>query len=264
GTSVTVGNSVSFTVLAQPDASMGGTGGGSVFDGFPVFRICGNTASSFTFTNISTSLNQSYTINWGDGSTPFSDTAWTSLNHTYNVGIYTLTYTVVGTNGCSVTKQYKVFIGLNPAVSLGNPGNTDICSNQTLTFPITGTANNPVGTIYTVTFNDGSPSQVFNHPPPSEVTHTFTTSSCGITSSDGSNSYPNSFSANIVASNPCSTSSVGVVPIYVSKNPEAGFNAPPNTCIGTQVCFDSTSSGNAVMNGTCESPKLVWTISPST
>lgn len=265
-TLVNIGNNVSFTVLPQPDAAMGGTGGGSVFDGLPVFRICGNTTSTFNFTNTSNTLssNQSYTINWGDGTPNFSGTTWTTLSHSYNVGIYTLTYTIVGTNGCSVTKLFTVFVGLNPAVALGNPGNTDICSNQTLTFPITGTANNPIGTIYTVTFNDGSAPQVFNHPPPAGVTHTFNVSSCGTTSSDGSNSYPNSFSANIVASNPCSTSSVGVVPIYVSKNPEASFDSPPTACVATQVCFQSTSSGNAVLNGTCEDPKLIWSISPVT
>jgi hypothetical protein len=265
-TQVNVGGSVSFTVLPQPDASMGGTGAGTTFEGVPVFKVCTNTSSQFSFTNTSSTpgLNQTYTISWGDASPNFTGTTWSLLTHNYNVGIYDLTYTIAGNNGCNTVKHYTVFVGSNPAVALGNPGNTDICSNQTLTFPITGTTNNPVGTIYTVSFNDGSTPQVFNHPPPANVSHTFNVSSCGTTSSDGSNSYPNSFFANIVASNPCATSSVGVVPIYVSAMPQAIFNVPPTACTGTNVCFNSTSSGNQVLNGLCSSPTQIWTISPST
>lgn len=263
---VNITGSVIITVNPQPNANMGGTGSGSTFGGFQVFRICSNAASQFTFTNTSStnSTNISYTIDWGDSSPNFTSPTWTSLNHTYQIGLYYLNYTISGSNGCSITKTFVVFVGSNPAVSLGNPGNTDICNANSLTFPITGTTNNPPGTTYTVTFNDGSTPQVFNHPPPSSVTHTFITSSCGTTSSDGSNSYPNSFSANIVATNPCSTSSVGVVPIYVSANPQAQFTGPVTKCVNTQACFVNTSIGNQVISNSCLTPSIVWSISPST
>lgn len=254
------------TINPQPNTNMGGTGSGSTFDGLSVFRVCSNVASSLNFTNTSTSTatNSNYTINWGDGSPSFTGTTWSTLSHTYQVGLWNMTYSITGINGCSITRTYIVFVGSNPAVSLGNPGNTDICNANSLTFPITGTTNNPAGTTYTVTFNDGSTPQVFNHPPPSSVTHTFTSSSCGTTSSDGSNTYPNSFSANIVATNPCSTSSVGVVPIYVSANPQADFTSPPSACTNTQVCFTNTSLGNQVINNACSNPSIIWSISPST
>ena len=259
------GNAV-VTVNPQPNANMGGSNSGSTFDGFSVFRVCSNNASVINFTNTSTttSTNTNYTINWGDGSPNFTGTTWSTSSHTYQVGLWYLTYTILGNNGCSITKTYIVFVGSNPAVSLGNPGNTDICNANSLTFPITGTENNPAGTTYTVTFNDGSTPQVFNHPPPSSVTHTFITSSCGTTSSDGSNSYPNSFSANIVATNPCSTSSVGVVPIYVSANPQADFTSPLSACTNSQICLTNTSLGNQVISNTCSNPSIVWSISPST
>ncbi|PKP17231.1 MAG: hypothetical protein CVU07_04565, partial [Bacteroidetes bacterium HGW-Bacteroidetes-23] len=262
---VSATGSVVITINPQPNANMGGTNGGSTFNGLDVFRVCSNVASLINFTNTSTttSTNTNYTINWGDGTPNFTGTTWSTLSHTYQVGLWYLTYTIAGSNGCSITRTYIVFVGSNPAVSLGNPGNTDICNANSLTFPITGTDNNPTGTTYTVTFNDGSTPQVFNHPPPPSVTHTFTNSSCGTTSSDGSNSYPNSFSANIVATNPCSTSSVGVVPIYVSANPQADFNSPAAACTNTQVCLTNISLGNQVISNTCSSPSIVWSISPS-
>jgi gliding motility-associated-like protein len=263
-----ISGSASVTVKASPDATLGGTGSGSVFTGLPVFKICSNTTSIFTFSNASSTstLNTNYSINWGDGTPDFNSTSWSTISHTYPIGLWKLVYTIKGSNGCDTVKNYIVFVGSNPAVSLGNPGNTDICNSSSLTFPITGTTNNPPGTTYTVTFNDGSPPEVFNHPPPSSVTHTFLKSSCGITSSDGSNSYPNSFSANIVATNPCNTSSVGVVPIYVSTAPVADFTLPPTACTGTTVCITNLSTGaNEINSGTCNSSaKITWTISPST
>ncbi len=256
------------TINISPDASLGGTGSGSNFGGVPVFRTCSNTVSTFTFTNTTstTSLNSNYTINWGDGTADFNSTSWSSTTHTFPVGLSNLTYTIQGNNGCFTIKKYIVFVGLNPAVSLGNPGNTDICNSNSLNFPITGTENNPPGTIYTVTFNDGSTPVVFNHPPPASVPHTFTKSSCGVTSSDGSNSYPNSFSAIIVASNPCNISSVGVVPIYVSTPPKADFTIPTKSCVNKIVTIVNTSTGaNEINSGVCDAnAKKTWSISPST
>lgn len=260
--------SVQIVVIPSPDASLGGTGAGSTFNGIPVFRHCENSPFEFNFTNITstTSINSNYNISWGDGSPDFNQSNWSSITHSYDVGIYNLVYTIEGNNGCNTVKTYTVFVGSNPAVSLGNPGNTDICNTSSLTFPITGTENNPPGTIYTVTFNDGSLPQIFNHPPPASVTHTFTSSSCNTSSSDGTNNYLNSFSANIVAANPCSTSSVGVVPIYVSTAPEAGFDSPEVACTTTQVCLENTSFGeeNKGAGSSCDdSPNIIWNISPT-
>lgn len=257
------------TVILSPNSNLNGTGSGTTFEGIPVFRQCSNSTSEFQFTNTSTttSTNVNYNIDWGDGSSPFNAASWSTINHTYSVGIYNLIYTIQGSNGCVTTTNYTVFVGSNPAVSLGNPGNTDICNVNSLTFPITGTNNNPPGTTYTVTFNDGSAPQTFDHPPPNSITHTFATSSCGTTSSDGSNTYENSFSANIVASNPCSSSSVGVVPIFVSTAPEADFDAPDIACTNNSVCLTNLSIGeanNGIANPCDNSPNIIWDISPST
>ncbi|WP_299100866.1 PKD domain-containing protein [uncultured Winogradskyella sp.] len=264
-----INESVQLTVIQSPDGNLGGTGSGTTFNGLPVFRQCINSGSEFTFTNLSSTpaLNTSYTINWGDSSPDFTANNWSSTTHSYGVGIYNLTYTITGSNGCDTVTDYTVFVGSNPAVSLGNPGNTDICNINPLTFPITGTENNPPGTTYTVTFNDGSAPEVFSHPPPASVTHSFDMSSCNTTSSDGTNTYENSFSAIIVASNPCSTSSVGVVPIYVSIAPEASFTGDDVVCTNQPACFENTSIGdenNGLGNSCDTSPNIIWEVTPAT
>lgn len=260
------------TVKQSPDPTIGSDATTDIFNGQPIFKTCSNSSTAITFTNTSTtsSTNANYLINWGDGTPNLSTASWNAVSHTYQLGFWTLTYTITGQNGCSVTQIYKIFVGSNPAVSLGNPGNTDNCSPSPLTFPINGTDNNPPGTIYTVTFNDGSPAEVYNHPPPSSVTHIFSKSSCGTTSSSGMISYPNSFSANIVASNPCGQSAVGVVPIYVSTPPIADFDMDiptPITCTNNSVCLTNTSTGSVqILSGgsSCNTvPKIVWIITPS-
>jgi len=259
------------TIRPQPDATINGTGSGTFFGGIPVFRVCNNAVSTFIFINASSSastINSNYTIVWGDGTPNFSSTSWsTPLTHDYQVGLWNMSYTIQSSNGCNITKNYIVFVGSNPAVSLGNPGNTDICSSSPLTFPITGTTNNPPGTTYTVTFSDLSPAQLFTHPPPASVTHTFAFSSCGYSASNGVTTFQNSFSANIVAENPCGSSAIGVVPIYVSTPPVANFSLPTTGCTNTQICITNTSTGAYENNGSntnCNtSPKFVWSITPA-
>jgi|GEM_PF-444134 len=255
-------------VSVKPDATLNSSGDLINFNGYSTFTTCSSSSTEVTFTNASTTIstNLGYEISWGDGSPNFSGTTWNLLSHNYAIGFWDLTYTVTGSNGCQVTEMYKIFVGSNPAVSLGSPGNTNICANESLTFPITGTESNPQGTTYTVIFNDGSAPQVFNHPPPSTVDHTFLLSSCGTTSFNGPISFPNSFSVNILASNPCGKSAVSVVPIYVSKQPIASFlSSDTIACTNTPVCLDNTSTGASLASATgCDKGyKIIWVISPS-
>lgn len=239
----------------------------SDFDSLPFFIVCDNEQSSFTFFNNSSTkaTNESYTIEWGDGTPPFVADDWDEVSHDYPIGVFYLDYTVVGSNGCSVTKRIGVFIGSNPAVGFGNPGNTNICSGEALTFPITGTENNPEGTVYTVTFSDGSAPQIFTHPPPASVSHIFTETSCG---KSGGQGFPNSFSATILAENPCSKSSAQVVPIYVTEKPEPIIGITDSVfCENTFFKIENlTLYGNEASNsGQCTNiGKFVWEISPTT
>lgn len=249
-----------------PDATLGGPGP-TVYNGKNYFKKC-TTASSaqFDFTNLSTTTatNTFYTIVWGDATPDYTSATFVApVPHTYTVGTHTLLFIVAGQNGCIDTTTYYVFLGSNPAVGLGNPGNTAICTSNTLTFPISATNSNTPGTVYTVTFNDGTGSQTFPHPAPADISHTFLLSSCG-TDSPG---YPNSFSATIQASNPCASSSATVVPIYVSEKDTSDFSISPNdtVCVNSNVTFTNTTGDNYnIDNGVCTPGNAVWVITPST
>ncbi|WP_018472829.1 T9SS C-terminal target domain-containing protein [Echinicola pacifica] len=254
------------TLTQAPSLILTSEQNGTTFDDLEYIITCESEDSEFTFINNSTTKdsNTSYTLDWGDGSPSFTGTDWEELNHSYAMGVYNLVYTVTGPNGCPATKEFGVFVGSNPAVGLANPGNTNVCGGQTLSFPITGTENNPEGTMYVVSYSDGSPEETYNHPPPLEVTHTFIESSCGI----NSGSFPNSYSVSITAVNPCSASSAVVSPIYVSEIPDPEFTAPEDpVCVESPVNIVNTTifGGEVSNNGQCtDLGKFTWEITPET
>jgi gliding motility-associated-like protein len=262
---------VSKTVVVKqsPDTTLNSDATSDVFNGQPVFKVCSSSTATITFANASTTAtsNSSYKIDWGDSSPVYSiATNWGTVTHPYSIGFWNLTYTIVGQNGCTSVKTYTIFVGSNPGVALGSPGNTDICTGENITFPITGTINNPPGTKYTVSFNDGSSPEIFSHPPPTSITHVFAKSSCGTNSSDGTNTFNNSFSGNILAENPCGKTGSGIVPIYVSTKPTPDFTVPaPVKCTNSQVCFTNSSYGGAEAgSGSCiTNAKIVWSITPA-
>ena len=252
------------TLNQSPDPTLNGTGSGQIINGIPIFETCTNAVALMTFTNASSTItsNTKYTISWGDGTSDFVSTSWTTTTHSYKIGLWNMVYTIEGSNGCSIIQPYTVFIGGGPAVIVPKPANLDICNPTTLTFPIQGTRNNPSGTTYTVTYSDGSAPVVYNHPPPASVSHNFTIPSCGITSG----AYANAFTATVVAENPCGKSEVIIGPIYVSSPPVANFTLPTSTsCLNSSVCLTNTSTeGSTASSSGCLNPKSVWSISPST
>ena len=246
------------------------------FNGDTTFYKCSNngqTFSNFIFKNSSNPQSgATYTISWGDTGAILNLSAFTTISHIYGLGIYTLQLIVTNSQGCTDTAKYRVFFGSNPAGGIVGPGNTSGCSPQSFTFKISGTQNNTHGTIYTVTFNDGSSPQVFNHPPPDSIPHVFTVNSCGTTSSNGIISFNNAFSASFVAENPCGVSAGSVVPIYISLPVNPGFTISPSqiVCISTPVTFTDISTGEDIIptggnNTICDSiPPRVWSITPIT
>lgn len=268
------------TIKRVPDATIGNADPGVIFTpGNLTFKVCTNTPSYiFKFSNQSATIgsNLSYTITWGDGSPDSTFTSWpvaSIIQHTYTIGSKNLTIKVTGPNGCIGIKTYIIFLGTNPAGGFSSLGNTNICAPDSLRFVITGYQNNSPGTIYRVTVNDGSPTQVFTHPPPDTVTHYFTFTSCGTNSSNGALTFSNSFRATLDIENPCDLTSVSVIPIYVSGKPKASIAVlPSNTvCTGSTVSIRSTSAYGGVVNSlgggnsSCTNTgKQVWSISPAT
>ncbi len=257
------------TTTQVADGTLGGTGRVD-YNGSVYFTTCGASTGDFIFTNqsITQSTNTAYKIVWGDGSPDFTaDPSFSITTHTYGIGSHPILFIVTGQNGCIDTTRYFAFVGTNPAVGLNNPGNTLACSGESLTFPITGVASNAPGTVYTVTFNDGTQPITYVHPDiPTSVTHIFDISSCNTTSSNGTNVYNNSFSANIVAQNPCNSSAATVVPIYISKKPRAAFDISPSdtVCVNSTVTFTNTSESNFVNGGSCLDGNSIWSITPAT
>lgn len=241
----------------------------TIYNGRRYFKLCTNTSSAvFTFINNSSTAatNTNYQIVWGDATPDYNASTFSApITHSYPVGTTTALFIVTGANGCKDTIPYYIFLGTNPAVGLGNPGNTAICTNNSLTFPISSTALNSPGTIYTITFNDGSAPITYTHPAPADITHQFPITSCGTTST----TYQNSFSATIQASNPCASSTASVVPIYVSQKAPPTFTiAPRDTiCVNSTASFTNTTGSNYEIDngtGTCTQGKWVWSITPST
>ncbi len=268
------------TINKTPDASIGnGDPGVTYVSQTSTFKVCTILPSFiYKFVNQSATIatNVSYTIVWGDGSPDSTFTSWpvtSVIQHTYTIGSKNLSIKVTGPDGCIGIRNYIVFLGTNPAGGFSSLGNTNICAPDSLRFVITGYQNNSPGTIYKVTINDGSPPQIFTHPPPDTITHFFTYSSCGTTSSNGTLQFNNSFSATLNIENPCDLTSVSVIPIYVSSKPRASIAVlPSNTvCTNSNVSIRSTSIYGGVVtstgggNSTCTNAgKQVWTISPAT
>ncbi len=268
------------TIKRVPDAAIG-NGEPSVnfgtFNGISTFKKCNNIPFyTFKFTNESTTISQniSYKIQWGDGTPDSVFSTWPAgemVSHTFPLGSSTMTVNVKGPDGCIGIKKYNVFIGTIPAGGLANLGNTDICSSDSLRFAITNSNNNPPGTSYSFSINDGSAAQVFQHAPPAIVGHYFKYGSCSFTSNNGAQSYNNAFGAFLTIENPCGSNSASVVPIYVSGKPRPSIYVPsPVICVNNTVTINNTSSyGNVVtptgsFSSTCENKgKKVWTISPA-
>ena len=252
-------------VTQVPDATLNGSGYDLTYNGLSGFRICSNdSTATFTFSNasITADTNTNYSINWGDGTADFTDTLqWNLTNHTYKAGLWSLTYTVKGPNGCISVKKYYVFVGSTPTFTLGNLGSLNICISQTFTFQII-TDNNTKGTTYTVSYNDGTKDEVYTSVPP-PITHKFLKSSCGVNFKNDSTLYQNSFYVKITASNPCGIYVIPIMPISVSGPPTADFILPETiTCLNTPIRLINSSLIN---KSTCSSSSnLIWHITPET
>ncbi len=208
------------------------------------FNNCAYSSSSNQYflvnvINSSTTNNTSYTIIWGDGSSDYIASSFSTVTHTYTQqGEYQLVFQVTGANGCSNSKTYQVTNISNPAISFGNPGNTQGCGPKLLCFPISDYSQNYSSTIYVVNFGDGSPKIVLAHPPPDTICHTYSKSSCGLNGTG----CVNCFVATITAKNACDSTLTTTNNIKVYTTPKANFNAPQSGCVNQSITFQNSTS----------------------
>ena len=74
-----------------------------------------------------------------------------------------------------------------------------------------------------------------------------------------------SFTATLIASNPCGSTPITLSAIYISQKPISKFTASDTTaCVSKQITFTNTSPiTNNVSNGNCAQSKNYWKITPS-
>ncbi len=263
-------NTSSISLLATADASIGVVPGTGNITGNQISTCSGTAEVSLSIFNASTTFvnNQSYTIDWGDGTienydnSSFSNTGF--ITHTYNgFGYYNLQVTVTGVNGCVSVENYSFYNGSNPSVGLANPGNTvGLCIPSTITFPITNTENNPAGTVYFIYVSGEEVASFTQDNIPSAFTYTFTETSCGLSTSTGN--YQNAYDVQIEAINPCASSQATIEPIELSAPPDLSMMISDTfPCLGSSTYITNTSETFEVQNGNCFSNlEASWSISP--
>lgn len=233
-------------------------------NGLTLFRNCTSSASNtFNFGVTSYAAGTTQIFNWGDN-TPNSthnDLVSNQISHNYALGQYTLTHTVVLPNGCQVIKQYTVFNGQAPVITVSGSG-----QNTCLPFPyeLDILSNNVPGTLYNVSFSDGSPASVFNTVNDTTISHVFNTSSCDSSYDVGPITINNAFQSTIVAQNACGTTFVTVGPITISTGADAQFTYAPSSpiCQGEPVTFTNQSSGgeNVDQDGCSNDYAYYWSL----
>jgi PKD repeat protein len=183
-------------------------------------------------------------------------------NFTAKAANYTVTVKAVNAGGIVSTYAYQL---INNVVntSIGATGNQTAClsgGSAPLTYNIdvsspTGIQNNYPGNTYIFSWGDGSPNSIYTlcqiQALNGEITHSFTGSSCGITS----NNRPNSFEVDFQADNTY-CGKIGSAPSNYAKvfpYPTDSFSGPVTACTGTMVSFINTSNPGPNQNANTSS-----------
>ncbi len=231
-----------------------------------------NTDFDLEIENISTttSTNTQYTINWGDGSPVETMANFTILNHTYGLGLFTLSYTVAGSGNAEcapVTYEHTIFNGSSPTVGIEDPnnfiGSQTLCPPVLASFDLVNTEDNIDGTVYEM-YIGGELMETFMHPPPSTFEYEFTETSCGKTASNG---VANTYDVTIQAYSPCPAppdfATLGPIIIGDTVKPDFIYNPDP-VCINEVITFTNTTQGTLDALTCSFIAEVEWDIQPAT
>lgn len=249
--SLTVTNGIGCTSSTNQNVAINQIPGASLIEPIGNFKNCDGSNYMMTVYNTTmTNPNANYQIIWGDGSADFMNSNFpgSGVSHVYSTAdIFDLYFIVTGTNGCTDTLHQIVSNITNPAIGAANPGATTGCGPITLCFPLSNYVTNHPSTIYIVDYGDNSPIDTLPHPPPAQICHTYTESSCGEPG--------NAYTFSIQAENLCDNSLATIFPIRVYTGPTANFNASPIPgCINSPVTFTNTSTLG--FNSSCQTTTI--------
>jgi gliding motility-associated-like protein len=208
----------------------------------------------FNFAPLSNPVS-SYEVDWGDGTietyAPEEFSPISTIQHEYSAeGYYDIVITGISSeNSCNTVEEYTFYKGSNPAIGFATPGNTvGLCAPATVDFPILNYLDNPTGTEYKV-FVNGDEVAFFDQTNiPAIYSHTFDDSSCGLSTSTGN--YLNAYDIQIIAINPCNSSSATIEPIEISEgpSPEILFDTTI-TCTEQVITFINNTAVLEVVGG---------------
>lgn len=248
---LTVANAMGCQSNSSEVVTLGQVPDAVLIDPIADFRNCDGTTFNMTVYDATpTGPNTNYQIIWGDGSADYNAPTFpgAGIPHTYvTADIFDLVYIVTGANGCIDTLLQTVSNITNPAIGAANPGATTGCGPLTLCFPLSNYATNHPSTIYIVDYGDNSPIDTLPHPPPAEICHDYSESSCGQAG--------NAFTFSIQAENLCDNSLATISPIRVYTGPQAAFYANPVPgCVNTPITFFNTSTLG--FNSSCQATTI--------
>jgi PKD repeat protein len=228
--------------------------------------------------NLSSTSNTNYSIDFGDpsggSSNQFSGTTFTNGNicHTFiNPGLYSIQVTIVGTNGCSSTKEFDFFYGKIPGGQYEIQDNTFGCLPAEFEFFIND-ENDFLRTSYIFSTNDGSDSVIFEYPLPDNFsfTHIYNQTSCDTSATVDQDTFPGSFQATITVVNPCGARPTSGGQIYIDTPPTPDFSMSPDSivCERNTITFMNTSDPGVgfddILNDCTDETNLRWSVSPTT
>lgn len=246
-------------VLASPDPSLSERNR---------FKYCNSVTqpTDIEITNTSTTIatNTSYQIDWGDGSPVLNTSTFSSpILHTYQPGRYVIRYTVTGsgTAPCTtVTREYVVILGKAPRVDPSFSPAT-LCAPTVYSFPLNldSMSQNYSSTKYSLIVNSQAVGNYTQSNLPGIISVNFAVGSCQA-NCNGFNKY----SVILRATNECgSTDAQTCVPVKDSVR--AKIVGEDTICINVNSTYANSQLGKIYQDqGTCESAKVTWDISPAT
>ncbi|MCF8365760.1 MAG: PKD domain-containing protein [Bacteroidales bacterium] len=222
---------------------------------YPQFSNCYNspppTPSNPEFTiNVSNNTNNtscivsdSYSIDWGDGSLPWTGISSSEfpIEYTYtDLGAFNLTFSCQGTNGCIGETVYLVKNESNPAIGLGTSGSTEGCAPITFAFSLdmNKVILNSEHTMYYWYFGDGGTATWNQETAISEngiIEHEYTESSCPVSGSG-------EFTVIVSADNSCSNTDASVNGVIVWANADVLIDTTVGGCVGEPVMLSNFST----------------------